>query len=161
LRGGLGSGLLRFVLGVAFERSGSPAAATQILPYMVFAVDGTVTLIRRAARGERWYTAHRSHGYQRAVQGGGWSHALRSPPSMSYWESWPGGRRRPAPARHRARRLRADVRCGIRGSRTPLTDDQGRRSWIERDLAPNQVDVLHAGEPRRVGWIVLEDLHPI
>jgi Fuc2NAc and GlcNAc transferase len=42
--------------------------------YAVFATDATVTLLRRAWRGERWYSAHRSHAYQRAVQAG-WSHA--------------------------------------------------------------------------------------
>ncbi len=35
-----------------------------------FIVDATLTLIRRVLRGERWYTAHRSHAYQRLVQAG-------------------------------------------------------------------------------------------
>ena len=34
----------------------------------VFIFDTVVTLIRRVCRGERWYQAHRSHFYQRAVQ---------------------------------------------------------------------------------------------
>jgi Fuc2NAc and GlcNAc transferase len=74
--GDVGSGFLGFVLatlGVASERSGAVPVAIWILLYMVFAVDGTVTLVRRAARGERWYTAHRSHAYQRGIQAG-WSH---------------------------------------------------------------------------------------
>jgi Fuc2NAc and GlcNAc transferase len=74
--GDVGSGFLGFVLatlGVASERSGALPVAIWILLYMVFAVDGTVTLVRRAVRGERWYTAHRSHAYQRVTQGG-WSH---------------------------------------------------------------------------------------
>jgi UDP-N-acetylmuramyl pentapeptide phosphotransferase/UDP-N-acetylglucosamine-1-phosphate transferase len=33
-----------------------------------FLFDGLVTLARRVLRGERWYTAHRSHYYQRLVQ---------------------------------------------------------------------------------------------
>jgi Fuc2NAc and GlcNAc transferase len=33
-----------------------------------FVVDATVTLIRRVARGERFYEAHRSHAYQHAAQ---------------------------------------------------------------------------------------------
>lgn len=33
----------------------------------VFAVDATVTLVRRVLRGERFYEAHRSHAYQRAA----------------------------------------------------------------------------------------------
>lgn len=35
-----------------------------------FLFDSIVTLIRRAAKGERWYTAHRSHFYQRLVRNG-------------------------------------------------------------------------------------------
>jgi Fuc2NAc and GlcNAc transferase len=31
----------------------------------VFIADATITLLRRIARGERWYSAHRSHAYQR------------------------------------------------------------------------------------------------
>ena len=45
-----------------------------LILFAAFAVDGTVTLVRRAVRGQRWYAAHRSHAYQRAVQAG-WSHA--------------------------------------------------------------------------------------
>jgi len=37
-----------------------------------FVVDATVTLIRRVARGERFYEAHRSHAYQHAAQR--WGH---------------------------------------------------------------------------------------
>jgi Fuc2NAc and GlcNAc transferase len=36
----------------------------------VFVLDATLTVVRRALRGERWYAAHRSHAYQRAVQAG-------------------------------------------------------------------------------------------
>jgi glycosyltransferase WbpL len=39
----------------------------------VFVFDATVTLVRRVLRGERWYSAHRNHAYQRAVRAG-WSH---------------------------------------------------------------------------------------
>jgi UDP-N-acetylmuramyl pentapeptide phosphotransferase/UDP-N-acetylglucosamine-1-phosphate transferase len=35
-----------------------------------FVFDSLVTLARRILRGERWYAAHRSHYYQRLVQGG-------------------------------------------------------------------------------------------
>lgn len=34
----------------------------------VFVTDATVTLVRRAARGERFYEAHRTHAYQHAAQ---------------------------------------------------------------------------------------------
>jgi Fuc2NAc and GlcNAc transferase len=39
----------------------------------VFVLDATFTLISRVLRGEQWYTAHRSHAYQRGVQLG-WPH---------------------------------------------------------------------------------------
>ena len=38
-----------------------------------FVVDATVTVLRRAARGERFWLAHREHYYQRLVRSG-WSH---------------------------------------------------------------------------------------
>jgi Fuc2NAc and GlcNAc transferase len=75
--GDVGSGFLGFVLAVlaiATERAGALPALVWLLLYAVFAFDATVTIVRRAWRGERWYAAHRSHAYQRAVQAG-WSHA--------------------------------------------------------------------------------------
>jgi Fuc2NAc and GlcNAc transferase len=75
--GDVGSGFLGFVLAVlaiSSERAGALPALVWLLLYAVFAFDATVTLIRRGWRGERWYAAHRSHAYQRAVQSG-WTHA--------------------------------------------------------------------------------------
>jgi Fuc2NAc and GlcNAc transferase len=40
----------------------------------VFLFDATATVLRRMLRGERWYAAHRSHAYQRAISMG-WGHA--------------------------------------------------------------------------------------
>lgn len=40
----------------------------------LFVVDTTATLVSRVLRGERWYTAHRQHAYQRLLDLG-WSHA--------------------------------------------------------------------------------------
>ena len=40
------------------------------LLFAPFLFDSMVTLVRRMLRGERWYTAHRSHYYQRLVLGG-------------------------------------------------------------------------------------------
>lgn len=45
-----------------------------VILYAVFLVDASITLIRRMLRREKWWQAHRSHYYQRAVQLG-WSHA--------------------------------------------------------------------------------------
>ncbi len=39
----------------------------------VFIVDATLTLLMRMVRGERWYTPHRQHAYQRLIAYG-WSH---------------------------------------------------------------------------------------
>lgn len=44
-----------------------------LIVYEVFWFDATVTLLRRIWAGERWYTAHRSHAYQRLHQAG-WPH---------------------------------------------------------------------------------------
>jgi UDP-N-acetylmuramyl pentapeptide phosphotransferase/UDP-N-acetylglucosamine-1-phosphate transferase len=44
-----------------------------ILLFSPFIVDATFTLLRRAARGERVWEAHRTHVYQRLVQAG-WGH---------------------------------------------------------------------------------------
>jgi glycosyltransferase WbpL len=75
--GDVGSGFLGFVLAVlsvASERAHALPALAWLVLFGVFAFDATTTILRRAWRGERWYTAHRSHAYQRAVQAG-YSHA--------------------------------------------------------------------------------------
>ncbi len=75
--GDVGSGFLGFLFGalaLASERAEGPPALVWMLLLGVFVVDATLTLFRRAARGERLHEAHRRHAYQRAVQSG-WSHA--------------------------------------------------------------------------------------
>ena len=52
----------------------SASLAICILISSVFVVDATATLLTRLVRGERWYTPHRSHAYQRLIDQG-WSHA--------------------------------------------------------------------------------------
>jgi UDP-N-acetylmuramyl pentapeptide phosphotransferase/UDP-N-acetylglucosamine-1-phosphate transferase len=44
-----------------------------LLVFSPFVVDATLTVLRRAARGERFWVAHRTHAYQRLVLAG-WSH---------------------------------------------------------------------------------------
>jgi Fuc2NAc and GlcNAc transferase len=44
-----------------------------LLLMAVFVVDATLTLLARVIRGERWYTAHNQHIYQRLIVHG-WSH---------------------------------------------------------------------------------------
>ena len=71
--GDVGSGLLGYAFGVlalASERAGAVPLLVWMLLLAVFIVDATATLIRRVLSGERWYEAHRSHAYQRAVQAG-------------------------------------------------------------------------------------------
>lgn len=67
--GDVGSGFLGYclaVLAIASENRDGPALVLWIMLLGVFVFDSTATLIRRAARGEPVYTAHRSHAYQRA-----------------------------------------------------------------------------------------------
>lgn len=69
--GDVGSGFLGFVLGVVALH----AVTTQLTapwPWLiligVFALDAALTLFRRAIRKEQWWTAHRTHAYQRAAR---------------------------------------------------------------------------------------------
>jgi Fuc2NAc and GlcNAc transferase len=65
--GDVGSGYLGYAIAVFALASGrdSPVASWVWLTLGgVFFVDATITLVRRALRGERLYEAHRSHAYQ-------------------------------------------------------------------------------------------------
>lgn len=71
--GDVGSGLLGYlfaVVALASEAAGGAPLLLWLLVLGVFFFDATVTLVRRVARGERWYAAHATHAYQRAVQHG-------------------------------------------------------------------------------------------
>ena len=71
--GDCGSGLLGFLVGtlaIASENIGAVPILTWCILMGVFLVDATATLLRRVSQGERWYEAHCSHAYQRAVQAG-------------------------------------------------------------------------------------------
>jgi Fuc2NAc and GlcNAc transferase len=75
--GDVGSGFLGYcfaVLALASERQGAVPLLVWIILCGVFIFDATVTLVRRALRGERLQDAHRSHAYQRALSVG-WGHA--------------------------------------------------------------------------------------
>jgi UDP-N-acetylmuramyl pentapeptide phosphotransferase/UDP-N-acetylglucosamine-1-phosphate transferase len=76
--GDVGSASLGFLLAVAAAltiRDGGWWCALYLCAlHGNFVLDTTVTLLRRAARGERWYSAHREHFYQRLTRAG-WSHA--------------------------------------------------------------------------------------
>ncbi len=71
--GDVGSVFLGFMLaslGVLTSQRGDVPATGWLVLLGVFLLDATITLLRRFARGERWFAAHRSHAYQRAVQAG-------------------------------------------------------------------------------------------
>jgi Fuc2NAc and GlcNAc transferase len=69
--GDVGSSFLGFVLG-AIALIISTEYAISVWPWVilfgVFLIDSTVTLVRRASSGQRWYEAHRSHAYQRLAR---------------------------------------------------------------------------------------------
>jgi len=65
--GDVGSGYIGYVIAVLAIAAGrdSPVAVwVWLILGGIFFVDATVTLVRRALRGERVYQAHRSHAYQ-------------------------------------------------------------------------------------------------
>jgi Fuc2NAc and GlcNAc transferase len=68
--GDVGSGFLGFAIGylaLASGPSGGPSVAIWAILAGLFLVDASLTLLRRMARGEHWWSAHRSHAYQRAA----------------------------------------------------------------------------------------------
>lgn len=74
--GDVGSGFLGAIfamLALASEVTGALPLKAWLVLFAVFIVDATCTLVQRLFTGQRWYTAHRSHVYQRLVQAG-WSH---------------------------------------------------------------------------------------
>lgn len=71
--GDVGAVFLGFMLaslGVLTSHRGDVPALGWLVLLGVFFLDATITLLRRFVRGERWFAAHRSHAYQRAVVGG-------------------------------------------------------------------------------------------
>ena len=66
-------GFLAAALGLIGWRDGLWPLWFPLVVFAPFMVDASVTLVRRALRGERVWTAHRGHYYQRLVLTG-WSH---------------------------------------------------------------------------------------
>jgi Fuc2NAc and GlcNAc transferase len=60
-------------LAITGAATGAVSIWLSIVICSVFAVDATATLGRRLVSGERWYTAHRQHAYQRLLVAG-WTH---------------------------------------------------------------------------------------
>ncbi|WP_298752620.1 UDP-phosphate glycosyltransferase [uncultured Serinicoccus sp.] len=61
--------------GLLLEQSGGGHVLLLLLPLLPSLVDTGLTLVRRAARGERLTQAHREHLYQRLSRRRGWTHA--------------------------------------------------------------------------------------
>jgi len=66
-------GAILAVMAVEALRSGIPVEAV-LAPLAVFLADTGLTLVRRVARGDRWFEAHREHVYQRLTLKLGGSH---------------------------------------------------------------------------------------
>lgn len=65
--GDVGSGFLGFMiaaLALLSWQESTLSIATALMLVAPFLADATITLLRRMAQGDRWYTAHRSHAYQ-------------------------------------------------------------------------------------------------
>ena len=71
--GSIPLGFLAAAFGLLGWRDGSWPLWFPLVVFAPFVVDASVTLARRALRGERFWQAHRSHYYQRLVLTG-WSH---------------------------------------------------------------------------------------
>lgn len=73
--GDVGSGTLGYVLawlaGAAMASNPPSAWPLVLLPPSAFLVDAGLTLLRRALRGERWWTPHVGHVYQRWARAAG------------------------------------------------------------------------------------------
>lgn len=67
-------GFLAAALSLWGLRDGTFPLWLPLLVFSPFIVDATVTLVRRMLRGERFWEAHRTHGYQRLVTAD-WGHA--------------------------------------------------------------------------------------
>jgi UDP-GlcNAc:undecaprenyl-phosphate/decaprenyl-phosphate GlcNAc-1-phosphate transferase len=71
--GSIPLGFLAAAFGLLGWRDGSWPLWFPLIVFAPFVIDASVTLARRALRGERFWQAHRSHYYQRLVLTG-WSH---------------------------------------------------------------------------------------
>jgi UDP-N-acetylmuramyl pentapeptide phosphotransferase/UDP-N-acetylglucosamine-1-phosphate transferase len=74
--GDVGSLAIGFLIGALMlygTGSGAFSIPVALLLMLLFLTDSTLTLLSRVFRGERWYTAHRQHLYQRMIANG-WTH---------------------------------------------------------------------------------------
>ena len=71
--GSVSLGLLAAILGAAGWLQGIWSVWLPLLVFSPFITDATLTLLRRMARGEKFWRAHREHYYQKLVRMG-WGH---------------------------------------------------------------------------------------
>lgn len=71
--GSLSLGLSIGMLALVGASTGTVSVWLSLVLVSVFAVDTTATLVCKVYKGERWYTAHRQHAYQRLISVG-WGH---------------------------------------------------------------------------------------
>ena len=71
--GSIPLGFLAATIGLLGVRDGVWPIGFPLLVFSPFIIDATLTIVRRALRGERFWQAHRTHYYQRLVQLG-WGH---------------------------------------------------------------------------------------
>ena len=72
--GDVGSGALGYALAALvalLSRQDFGSTALALLPLSAFAIDATLTLASRIVRGERWWTPHVQHAYQRLARRSG------------------------------------------------------------------------------------------
>lgn len=71
--GDVGSGALGYLVACLIALAPAPDPVVSLLwllPISAFLIDATLTLLSRIIRGERWWTPHVQHMYQRCVQAG-------------------------------------------------------------------------------------------
>nr|WP_255692023.1 hypothetical protein [Luteimonas sp. XNQY3] len=71
--GDVGSGALGFLVACLIALAPAPDPVVSLLwllPLSAFLIDAALTLLSRIIRGERWWTPHVQHVYQRCVQAG-------------------------------------------------------------------------------------------
>jgi Fuc2NAc and GlcNAc transferase len=74
--GDTGSLALGFALGALLifgVATGAFSLPVALMVMLVFLTDSSLTLLLRVLKGERWYTAHKQHLYQRLIAHG-WTH---------------------------------------------------------------------------------------
>jgi UDP-N-acetylmuramyl pentapeptide phosphotransferase/UDP-N-acetylglucosamine-1-phosphate transferase len=109
--GDVGSAPLGYLLGVLVLALADASEGRVLIPLVLlhsnFVLDTSITLLRRALRGEAWHKPHREHFYQRLIRAG-YSHAYVTGLEMGlqllvaamaiYWTRMPAGWRAWVPA---------------------------------------------------------------